>query len=248
MKPSGPESVADRVRNVAPTIEMFPVRTPTLPPATHTNTFLVGTKEAVIVEPATPYREGQGGVVHGVQAARWRGVEPVAILATHHPPDHVGGAMALRERLQLPLWAHAMTAQRLDGIVTEIVNVRAIGQGAEPAVKAKSQRADIAVNLRDRRDGDGAPCPIDDKGFEGVNFVAIKDRRIGAAGRGLEAIGEALLELAGGAGVGMDRNPPPAPARGDAESVEAGEGGGAGVGVDDPAGACGRRLTAELAE
>jgi len=52
-----------------------------------------------------------------VQAARLRGVEPVAILATHHHPDHVGGAMALRERLQLPLWAHAMTAQRLDGIV-----------------------------------------------------------------------------------------------------------------------------------
>ncbi|MBW2509479.1 MAG: MBL fold metallo-hydrolase, partial [Deltaproteobacteria bacterium] len=43
--------------------------------------------------------------------------EPVAILATHHHPDHVGGAMALKERLQLPLWAHAMTAQRLDGIV-----------------------------------------------------------------------------------------------------------------------------------
>jgi glyoxylase-like metal-dependent hydrolase (beta-lactamase superfamily II) len=96
---------------------MLPVRTPTLPPATHTNTFLVGTKEAVLIEPATPYREEQDVMVQWVQAARLRGVEPVAILATHHHPDHVGGAMALRERLQLPLWAHAMTAQRLDGIV-----------------------------------------------------------------------------------------------------------------------------------
>jgi glyoxylase-like metal-dependent hydrolase (beta-lactamase superfamily II) len=96
---------------------MLPVRTPTLPPATHTNTFLIGTQEAVLVEPATPYREEQDAMAEWVQGARLRGVEPVAILATHHHPDHVGGAMALRERLQLPLWAHAMTAQRLDGIV-----------------------------------------------------------------------------------------------------------------------------------
>ena len=117
MKPAGPDSVANRVRSVAPTIEMLPVRTPTLPPATQTNTFLIGTQEAVLVEPATPYREEQDAMVQWVQSARLRGVEPVAILATHHHPDHVGGAMALRERLQLPLWAHAMTAQRLDGIV-----------------------------------------------------------------------------------------------------------------------------------
>jgi glyoxylase-like metal-dependent hydrolase (beta-lactamase superfamily II) len=113
----GPDSVADRVQAIAPTIEMLPVRTPTLPPATHTNTFLIGTGEAVLIEPATPYREEQDLMAEWVHGARIRGIEPVAILATHHHPDHVGGAMALRERLGLPLWAHAMTAQRLDGIV-----------------------------------------------------------------------------------------------------------------------------------
>ncbi len=117
MPPVGPTSIPDRVQQVAPTIQMLPVRTPTLPPATHTNTFLVGTKEAVVVEPATPYPDEQDLMFEWVQAARLKGVEPIAILATHHHPDHVGGAMALKERLQLPLWAHAMTAQRLDGIV-----------------------------------------------------------------------------------------------------------------------------------
>jgi ribonuclease/clavin/mitogillin len=117
MAVAGSASLADRVQAVAPTIQMLPVRTPTLPPATHTNTFLVGTREAVVIEPATPYREEQDLMVEWVQAARLKGTEPLAILATHHHPDHVGGAMALKERLQLPLWAHAMTAQRLDGIV-----------------------------------------------------------------------------------------------------------------------------------
>jgi len=117
MNPPGPASGGDSVRTIAPTIEMLPVRTPTLPPATHTNSFLVGTGEAVLIEPATPYREEQDRMADWVRGARLKGVEPVAILATHHHPDHVGGAMALRERLELPLWAHAMTAQRLDGIV-----------------------------------------------------------------------------------------------------------------------------------
>ena len=41
-----------RLKVVAPTIEVLPVRTPTLPPATHTNTFMVGTGQAVLIEPA----------------------------------------------------------------------------------------------------------------------------------------------------------------------------------------------------
>lgn len=105
------------VKSAAPTIEVLPVRTPTLPPATHTNTFLVGTGQAVLIEPATPYQEEQDLMVDWIESARSRGVELIAILATHHHPDHIGGAAALCERLGLPLWGHAMTAQRLSGVV-----------------------------------------------------------------------------------------------------------------------------------
>jgi len=106
-----------RAKRVAPCIELLPVRTPTLPPATHTNTFLVGTGRAVLVEPATPYEEEQDAMVEWVHGATARGIEVFAILATHHHPDHVGGANALRDRLGLPLWAHSMTARRLEGLV-----------------------------------------------------------------------------------------------------------------------------------
>ncbi|MBC7172156.1 MAG: MBL fold metallo-hydrolase, partial [Polyangiaceae bacterium] len=39
------------------------------------------------------------------------------ILATHHHPDHIGGARVLSEKLGLPLWAHRQTADRLAGVV-----------------------------------------------------------------------------------------------------------------------------------
>ena len=102
---------------VVPALQLLPLRTPTLPPATHTNAFLVGSKDAVLIEPASPYAEDLDRAVAWVAENAALGVRPRAILATHHHPDHVGGAVALKERLGLPLWAHALTAERLRGVV-----------------------------------------------------------------------------------------------------------------------------------
>lgn len=106
---------------VVPDLAALSVRTPTLPPATHTNTFLVGRRAAVLIEPATPYADELERTVLWVEEARELGVEPVAILATHHHRDHVGGARALTERLGLPLWAHAETARRVDVPVARLL-------------------------------------------------------------------------------------------------------------------------------
>ena len=93
-------------------VRMLPLRTPTLAPATHTNSFLVGAGRAILVEPATPYPDELERAVGWVAEERRRGIEPVAIVATHHHPDHIGGARALASRLALPLWAHRLTAAR----------------------------------------------------------------------------------------------------------------------------------------
>jgi glyoxylase-like metal-dependent hydrolase (beta-lactamase superfamily II) len=103
---------------VAPFVQVLPLRTPTLPPATHTNAVLVGSGDAVLIEPATPYPEELERAVAWVEEARRAGTHVRALLVTHHHPDHVGGARALSERLRLPLWGHALTAERLKGELT----------------------------------------------------------------------------------------------------------------------------------
>jgi glyoxylase-like metal-dependent hydrolase (beta-lactamase superfamily II) len=102
---------------VADGVVLFRARTPTLPPATHTNSYALGDRRVVLVEPATPYHDEQTAWLSWASAVA-RASEVLAIFATHHHPDHVGGASALAEQLGLPLWAHAETAARIDAPVS----------------------------------------------------------------------------------------------------------------------------------
>jgi len=95
---------------------MFDARTPTLPPATHTNSYALGHTEVLLVEPATPYDDERRAWIEWVRAMPSRGATPAAILITHHHEDHVGGAAFLSRELELPLWAHEETRARVSGL------------------------------------------------------------------------------------------------------------------------------------
>jgi ribonuclease/clavin/mitogillin len=92
---------------------MVAARTPTLPPATHTNSYALGARDVLLVEPATPYAGEQRAWIEWARALRSEGRRAVAILATHHHADHVGGIDVLARELELPIWAHAETAARV---------------------------------------------------------------------------------------------------------------------------------------
>lgn len=103
----------ERPRTVTIGVEMFSARTPTLPPATHTNSYALGGSEVLLIEPATPFEDEQRAWIEWARALSSQGRELLAIVATHHHPDHVGGALLLSRELGLPLWAHARTIDRL---------------------------------------------------------------------------------------------------------------------------------------
>jgi glyoxylase-like metal-dependent hydrolase (beta-lactamase superfamily II)/8-oxo-dGTP pyrophosphatase MutT (NUDIX family) len=99
-----------------PGVLLFPLATHTLPPATTTNTYLLGYGEAVLVDPGSPSDEENDRLERALAAARERlGRKAVAIWLTHHHPDHVGGVERLRRSLGVPVLAHPLTAERLAG-------------------------------------------------------------------------------------------------------------------------------------
>ncbi len=97
-----------------PGVLMFPLLTRTLPPALTTNAYLLGFGDAVLVDPGSPDPAECDRLLEALAAARERlGRRVVAIWLTHHHPDHVAGVPALRERLEVPVLAHAVTGERL---------------------------------------------------------------------------------------------------------------------------------------
>jgi glyoxylase-like metal-dependent hydrolase (beta-lactamase superfamily II)/8-oxo-dGTP pyrophosphatase MutT (NUDIX family) len=104
-----------------PGVLMFPLRTPTLPPATHTNAYILGRSETVLVDPGSPFPEAVEGMVRAVRELDdTDGRRVSAIWLTHHHPDHVGGVQRLREALGVPVAAHAETAKRLSSVGIEV--------------------------------------------------------------------------------------------------------------------------------
>ncbi len=94
-------------------IFVYPLQTPTLPPAAHTNCYLLGTRDLLIVDPGSPDDAEAERLVHFVRALGREGYRPQAVVLTHHHADHVGGAKYTSEALGIPVWAHALTRGRV---------------------------------------------------------------------------------------------------------------------------------------
>lgn len=111
------EAAAPRLYELASGVAVCPVRTPTLPPATHTNCYVVGTDELVVIDPASPYEDQQDVLDRALDECHRRGQRVREILLTHHHPDHVGGAVHLARRLGVGIAAHPVTAELLRGTI-----------------------------------------------------------------------------------------------------------------------------------
>ncbi len=119
---SNPHAHREPVRRIEfrPNYICFPVRTPTKPPATHTNTYLIyNSEELLIVDPGSPYEEEQSALAACVDDLLRDGRSVREIVLTHFHPDHVCGVNALRRHLskRSTVAAHSLTAEQLSNTI-----------------------------------------------------------------------------------------------------------------------------------
>jgi ribonuclease/clavin/mitogillin len=129
---AGPNARREPVRRIEfrPNYICFPVRTPTKPPATHTNCYLIYTSnELLIIDPGSPYEDEQQALVACIDGLIAEGRRVREIVLTHMHPDHIGGVNALRMHLDEQVktespalrWggvaAHRLTAEPLADVI-----------------------------------------------------------------------------------------------------------------------------------
>ena len=126
----------------------FPVRTPTKPPATHTNCYLIfSSSEILVIDPGSPYEDEQQALAKCADDLIAEGRIVREIILTHAHPDHVAGVDALNDHLakakgaRVPVAAHRLTA---DSPGNQLSVDRCIKDGevlelkAEPEIKLRA--------------------------------------------------------------------------------------------------------------
>jgi glyoxylase-like metal-dependent hydrolase (beta-lactamase superfamily II) len=124
-------------------ITVFPLRTETLPPATHTNCFIVGEKEFVVIDPGSPFPGEQNALHDFIDGLIEAGKNMRELILTHLHKDHISGAAALQKHLRekhgldARIAGHRATAESVKDKVAierfiedgEIIQLESIGHG-----------------------------------------------------------------------------------------------------------------------
>jgi len=147
---SVPEAHREPTRRIEfhPNYICFPVRTPTKPPATHTNCYLIyNSNEILVIDPGSPYGDEQAALAKCVDSFVAGARTVREILLTHVHPDHVAGVNALNDHLEkaqgarVPVAAHRVTAESLQNQVSVdrfIEDTEVLELNGEPAIKLRA--------------------------------------------------------------------------------------------------------------
>lgn len=94
-------------------IAAVPLVTNTIPPATHTNCFIIGEDELYIVDPGADDAGEQAKLQEQIEQMQGLGGTVKAVVLTHSHRDHIGGVQAVRDAFGAPVWAHEATAEQV---------------------------------------------------------------------------------------------------------------------------------------
>lgn len=105
-----------------PGIYALPLRTPTLPPATTQNCYLIDGDPILVVDPGSQHPEEWPALFHTLDGMTKDGREGLIVL-THHHPDHVGAVAAVQARYNFRVCASDATRLALpEGLVDTVVH------------------------------------------------------------------------------------------------------------------------------
>jgi Zn-dependent hydrolases, including glyoxylases len=106
--PSGPHRF-----EYAPGVECVLIPTATLPPATHTNCFVLGERGGMraIVDPAIRDEEGFEELKSKVGEIKADGSEILCTIFTHRHQDHLGDMSLISRLYEAPVWASSETLE-----------------------------------------------------------------------------------------------------------------------------------------
>lgn len=119
----GPARAATPVRRVELQwgVVLHAMPTQALPPARHTNAYLIGERELALVDPGSGEPEALRDLFALTDHLAGEGRRVTMIVVTHHHPDHTGGVKACRERFGAKVVGHRELAAHvpLDVVVKE---------------------------------------------------------------------------------------------------------------------------------
>ncbi|HZH34153.1 MAG TPA: MBL fold metallo-hydrolase [Pyrinomonadaceae bacterium] len=119
---AGAEGAHPRKIELNPRFTLFPLATETLPPATHTNCFIVGREKFVVIDAAARDENEQIALHEFIDSIIEAGGVCEEIIVSHLHSDHTGGELALQKHLlnkfnlKVPISAHRLTAEGLPEI------------------------------------------------------------------------------------------------------------------------------------
>ena len=97
----------------SPGILLVPLKTLTQPPATHTNTLVIGEERIYVVDPSPADPSEQERFFDLLEDLVAEGRKLEGIVLTHYHPDHVGALLSMQKRFPVPARVHRDQMARL---------------------------------------------------------------------------------------------------------------------------------------
>ena len=186
--PSGPHRF-----EYGPGVECVLIPTATLPPATHTNCFVLGERggQRIVVDPAIRDQAGFEELKAKVEEIREDGSDILCTIFTHRHQDHLGEMSLISQIYQAPVWASEETLWALP----EISGTRKLSEGDIVSIDGPKGRSDWEV-LETPGHCPGQICLVGDSGIVsadnctmvGTILVPSSDGDMGAYISGLERL------------------------------------------------------------